>query len=155
MNHSQSKTIFVSLLVVAALVGAASGYLGWSLFVAAVIWIALQNREFRKVQKWTERPLTPPKNGLDGWFELAYEPYRLIQKERERTKDITARLRQIYELAEVIPDAVIILGLSGEIDSLNNSAKKLLRLNDRDIGLGLSTIVRNPDFVAFLNYGSP
>lgn len=154
MNHPQSKTILVCLLVAAAIVGAASGYLGWALFAAAIVWIALQNREFNKVQKWTERPLTPPKNGLDGWFELAYEPYRVIQKERERTKDITARLRQIYDLAQVIPDAVIILGPNGEIDSLNSSAKKLLRLNDRDIGLGLSTIVRNPDFVAFLNASS-
>jgi two-component system phosphate regulon sensor histidine kinase PhoR len=151
MNHPQSKAIFISLLVAAAVLGAASGYLGWSLFVAALIWIALQNREFKKVEKWTRRPLTPPKNGLEGWFRLAYEPYRLIQRERARTKGITSRLRQIYELAEVIPDAVIILGSSGEIDNLNNAAKKLLRFNDRDIGLGISTIVRNPDFVAFMN----
>jgi PAS domain-containing protein len=123
MNHPQSKKIFISLLVATALVGVVTGYLGWGLFVAAIIWIALQNREFKKVQKWTERPLKPPKNGLDGWFELAYEPYRVIHKERERTKDIASRLRQIYDLAEVIPDAVIILGPNGEIDSLNSSAK--------------------------------
>jgi two-component system phosphate regulon sensor histidine kinase PhoR len=151
MNHGQSKTIFISLLILAALIGFAFEVLGWSLFAASVIWIGLQTREFSKVQNWTEKPLTPPTNGFGGWFELAYEPYRLIQKERARTKAISLRLRQVYDLAEVIPDAVIILGPSNEIESLNNAAKKLLRLKDSDIGLGISTIVRNPDFVMFMN----
>ena len=65
-----------------------------------------------------------------------------------------ARLREVMALVEVIPDTVIIVNAAGEIEGFNLAAQKLLRLNDNDPGLGLSSVVRSPDFVAFLRQNS-
>ena len=53
-------------------------------------------------------------------------------------------------LIEVIPDAVITVSANGEIETLNRSAQAMLNLSERDIGLSLATVFRDPDFVAFL-----
>ena len=147
-------TIISSLLAAAIVLGLLSDEMGWSLFGAAVIWIWIQSGEFRKVLAWSRRPLRRPDNGLDSWFGISYAPYRALLRERQRTRDMAARLRELLGLAEVIPDGVIQLRPNGDIESLNSAAKELLHLTDSDIGLGLATVVRSPDFVRFLNgYG--
>ena len=57
---------------------------------------------------------------------------------------------EILGLIEVIPDAVITVSANGEIETLNRSAQAMLNLSERDIGLSLATVFRDPDFVAFL-----
>ena len=138
------------LLAIALILGLWLDALGWSLLVAVSIWIGIQVFEFRKVMLWSRRPLRRPFNGLDSWFELAYRPYRALQRERARTRQMASRLRGVLGLAEVIPDGVIVLNPNGDIVDINAAAKDLFSLKDSDIGLGLATIVRNPDFVAFV-----
>lgn len=145
--------IIIGLGVVAVVLGLATGELGWSLWFATLIWLALQVMEYRKISRWAKRPYQQPQNASEGWFRLAYQPFRLLIRERARTRAMVRRLRDILSLTEVIPDAVIILSIHGEIEGMNNAAKTLLNLSDQDIGLGLSTVVRNPDFIHFIRTG--
>ena len=46
---------------------------------------------------------------------------------------VLAQLREVLGLTEVIPDAVITLNANGEIESLNNAARQLLNLTDKDV----------------------
>lgn len=138
----------------AVLLGFALGEVGWCLFFASLIWIAWQLVEYRKVLHWSQRPLSRPQNGSDSWFTLAYPAYRALARERRRTKAMNEQLREVLGLAEVIPDGMIILNQNADIEGMNNAAKGLLQLNDSDIGLGLATVVRSPDFVAFIRSGS-
>ncbi len=147
-------TIILSLALAAILLGLLVDELAWCLFGATLIWIWLQAGEFRKVRAWSRRPLRRPDNGMDSWFDISYAPYRALLRERQRTRDMALRLRELLGLADVIPDGVIQLRPNGDIESLNTAAKKLLHLSDKDIGLGLATVVRSPDFVRFLSgYG--
>ena len=143
------------LLAAAIVVGALTGWMGWCLFVASIIWIVIQARQYRRVLQWSKRPLGRPQNGLEPWFVLAYNPYRALQRQRNRTRAIGRRMRQLLLLAEVIPDGVVILAPSGEIEGLNQAAKNLLQLKDSDIGLGLATIIRVPEFIAFVRAPEP
>ena len=146
--------IIAGLLLAALIIGLITEALGWSLFIATLVWLTLQIREYRKVARWARRPFRQPRNGSEAWFQLAYQPFRTLQRERARTKAMADRLREILSLAEVIPDAVIVLSQHGEIEGMNNAAKELLYLTDRDIGLVLTTVVRNPDFIRFIRSGN-
>ena len=124
--------------------------LGWWLFAATIIWIAIQARAFRRLHRWSAHPLGRPGNAPDAWFGLAYRPYRALLRQRGRTHTVLAQLREVLGLTEVIPDAVITLNANGEVESLNNAARELLNLTDKDVGLSLAAVVRDPEFVAFL-----
>lgn len=143
----------VSLVIISLAIGALTDSLGWSLLCATVLWILWQAKEFNKLRRWSERPLQRPENGSESWFSIAYAPFRSLQRQRARTRQIAERLRQILGLAEFIPDGIIVLGAAGEIVGVNHAANKLLQLSDQDVGLGLATVVRQPDFVSFLRKG--
>ena len=150
MRSIREIVIIVVLVVLAALFGLIFGSLISWLLVATLIWIAIQVRQYLRVAQWAQRPWRKPKNGLDSWFKLSYAPYRALTRERTRTRQATARLRQILNLTELIPDGVIVLSGTGEIQGLNKAATEILQIRDADVGLVLSTVLRQPDFVEFL-----
>ena len=154
MASAKELTAALSLAVLALLLGAIFGHTGWFLFACSLIWIWVQTVEFRKVRKWTQRPLRKPRNGSETWFPLAYQPFRALVRERQRSQAMAQRLRQIMSLSDFFPDAVIILDVDGNIEDLNSAAKNLLQLSESDLGLSLASIVRSPDFVDFLRQGA-
>jgi two-component system phosphate regulon sensor histidine kinase PhoR len=132
-------------------IGISTDTLGWALFFTTLIWIGIQNQQFLRVKKWSQQTWRKPANGSDSWFDVAYQPHRALLRERRRTKQATSRLRQILDLVELIPDGIVVLTKRGVIEELNQSAAHMLQLHDRHIGLCLPAIVRNPDFVDFIN----
>ena len=150
MLSAKETILILGLLFTAWLGSLVFDNLGWWLFAAAIIWIALQAQAFRRLHRWSTRPLGRPDNAPDTWFGLAYRPYRALLRQRARTHTALAQLREVLGLTEVIPDAVITLSANGEIESLNNAARQLLNLTDKDVGLRLAAVVRDPEFVAFL-----
>ena len=73
-----------------------------------------------------------------------------VGQRRQRTRATLARIREVIGVTEMIPDAVILLDEAGSIETMNSAARSLFNLKKNDIGLGLGSIVRSPDFAAFL-----
>ncbi len=144
----------VLFAAVAITIGAWFDAVGWALFVASLIWIATQALEFQRLQRWSRRPLSAPENASAMWYQLANQPYRALLKERRRSKRFLGRAREVLSLVELIPDAVIVLGRSGEIEGYNEAAERLLHLKPSDRGISLASVVRSPDFVTFLRDGN-
>lgn len=152
---STQDTLFLTgLAATALLIGAIVGQIGWSLFVATAIWAITQHLELGRLIKWARHPITRPTNKMDTWHAGSNPAYQYIKRERERSRSFLQRLRELSTLSEAIPDAAILVGSMGEIQDFNPAARKLLRLEQRDRGLGLATVVRQPDFVSFLRAGS-
>ena len=148
----------VGLAIAAVVTGLVVGETGWCLFVASLIWILLQYQQFRGIRRWSNSPLRLPNNDAGSWFELAYRPYRVMQKERQRTRRVAARLREVLRLSEVLPDGIILLSQTGEIEEFNAASRRLLHLSPSDVGIHLSSIVRSAEFIEFLqqaNYAEP
>ena len=151
MGARQDWLLLLGLSALGLIVGWLFGAIAISLLGALVIWVAIEFRQYRRVARWSQRPWRRPKNGFDSWFNLAYQPYRALLRERSRTRKATSRLRQILNLVELIPDGVLVLNESGELEGMNNAASGLLQLDDADVGLVLATILRDPEFVTFVN----
>jgi len=150
MGSNKELQIGIGLFVGAVICGWLTGAMGWCLLAGTLAWIAIHVGEFNKVSAWAQHPLRRPKNGLDTWFNLSYKPFRALQRERQRTRDMTTRLRDILGLTDVIPDGVIILNATGDIEGMNQPAQSLLHLSDSDVGLGLATVLRIPEFITYI-----
>ncbi len=151
---NQDTLLITGLAASALLIGAIIGQIGWSLFVATAIWAITQHLELGRLGKWARHPLTRPTNRLDSWHTVSSPVYQYIKRERTRSRGFLQRLRELSTLSGAIPDAAILVGSMGEIQDFNPAARKLLRLSSGDHGLGLATVVRQPDFVRFLRDGS-
>jgi len=150
---TQDTLILAGLALCALAVGALVGAVGWCLFIAAIIWGIIQHRQLSKLGAWSMRPITRPRHELDSWHTASNPAYQYIKRERSRSRGFLQRLRELSKLSAAIPDAAILVGTLGEIQDFNPAAKKLLGLNNRDRGLGLATVVRQPQFVRFLHDG--
>ncbi len=154
MRPLRELQLFGLLVAVAIGLGLLTGQMGWSFFLAASAWGIRQFNEFERIRRWARRPLKLPPNVSDAWYELAITPYRQLGRERQRTRATLARVREIIGVTEMIPDAVILLDEAGIIETMNSAARSLFNLKKEDIGLGLGSIVRSPDFAAFLRNDS-
>jgi len=150
---TQDTLILTGLTLGALVVGAVVGAIGWCLFIAAIVWGIIQHMELSRLGAWSVRPITRPNQELDSWHTASNPAYQYIKRERSRSRSFLQRLRELSTLSAAIPDAAILVGTLGEIQDFNPAAKKLLRLNNRDRGLGLATVVRQPQFVRFLRVG--
>ena len=150
MGSIKELQIGIGIFLVALICGWFVNAMGWCLFFGSLVWIGIHILEFKKASAWAQHPLRRPSNGLDSWFNLSYKPFRALQRERQRTRDMTSRLRDILGLVDVIPDGVIILQSNGDIEGMNQPARTLLHLSERDVGLGLATVLRIPEFITYI-----
>ena len=147
--------LIIGLLAIALIAGVWTYQMGWALWFATLAWIGIQVQQYRQVAQWANRPLRRPGNVTDPWFDLAYQPFRALLRQRDRVHRMADRMREIISLAQVIPDGVIIVSPTGNIVTFNQAAKQLLMLKEQDLGLGLATVVRTPEFIGFLRSGDP
>ena len=150
MEFSKEVVLTFLAVMVVLLVGLLTDLMAWAISAGLLVWIAYNTLEYRKVRRWSEKPLRRPFNGSDLWFPIAYRPYRSLLRQRQRTRQMAARVRQILRLVEFLPDGVIVLDATGAIEAMNAPARQFMGLDERDLGLGLRTVVRSPEFVEFL-----
>ncbi len=151
MTISRQEILLGSgLLILAVLLGWVTGALGWTLFVAALIWIIAQHRQRAQLIRWARRPLSRPTNEMEPWQLLAYQLYRAVGRARQRHRATVTQFRTLRSITDALPDAAIIVDASGNIENLNNAAQAMLRLTPRDIGNQLGSLVREPEFNALI-----
>lgn len=137
-----------TLLGVALAVGLLSGHVALALLVAAVAWIALQQRELAALERWSRRPLARPAQHLDSWDRLADRLFRMHRRARRRTRRTLEMFGSLRVITDALPDAAVILDSNGAIESFNYAAEELLRLKRSDRGGNLAALLRQPDFAA-------
>lgn len=151
MTISRQEILLITGLVFLALItGWVAGAFGWSFFVAALIWSAVQLRERTSLIRWSSRPLQRPPTEMDPWQELAYRLYRVIGRSRARHARTLRQFRGLRSLTDSLPDAAIIVDRHGDIENLNNAAQQFLRLAPTDRGNHLGSLVREVEFNALL-----
>jgi two-component system, OmpR family, phosphate regulon sensor histidine kinase PhoR len=145
------------LFIVAALVWAL-----WSGIVAALVLcagllaiIAYHLRNLGKLMNWAREPLgTPTPHAMGIWdhvFAALSRHSRVAYDQRERLSQSLARFR---EAAQAMPDGVIYLTRQNTIEWINLAAERHFDLDaTRDVGSAISNLVRQPDFVHYVEKG--
>jgi two-component system phosphate regulon sensor histidine kinase PhoR len=117
--------------------------------------IARDGRQLRRLIRWARQPIgTPVPDATGRWgdaFAALHKRARLAAEQREQLHEALERFRQA---AQAMPDGVVILGAQLAIEWANGQAEQLLGIdNGRDTGAPVINIVREPQFVAYLQGG--
>jgi two-component system phosphate regulon sensor histidine kinase PhoR len=145
------------LLIVAGLVWALWSGLTAALFMCCGL-LALfiyHLRNLAKLMNWAREPLgTPTPHAMGTWdhvFAALARRSRIAYDQRERLSQTLARFR---EAAQAMPDGVVYLTRQNLIEWINLAAERHFGLDaSRDIGSAITNLVRQPDFVHYVESG--
>lgn len=118
----------------------------------AVLFMARHERQIARLTAWAEKPLgTPVPEATGIWsppFLALHRRARQAATQREELIEMGERFRLA---AEALPEGVIILDEQRTIEWMNPRAERLLGLDkNRDIGMMISHLLREPEFIEFL-----
>lgn len=136
-------------LVACAFVGFSKG-LAWALAVGLLFLVTFQFTELLGFQQWSKRPLRRPENDRI-WTAGAERVHKLMLAMRVRSRGFIAVLRQMQLTADAIPDGIVVMSASGEIEYFNSGARKLLGLLTGDRGENILALIRDPQVHSLIN----
>jgi two-component system, OmpR family, phosphate regulon sensor histidine kinase PhoR len=159
MNPSLLSALFApaAVAVAAGFVWAVAGPSG-AVAVLGLGWGALLVSHVRNLDRlthWAESPTEiPVPEGSGPWRAAFSGLYRRVRLREAHRRDLGRTIERFQSAAEAIPDGMVVLDRQHRVKWANIRARAHLGLDDRhDIGSPLSNIVRQPEFVRFLEGG--
>lgn len=118
----------------------------------AVFLLARHERQISRLTCWAGQPLGAPVPAANGlWGEAFMALHRRARQAATQRAELHEMMERFRLAAEALPEGVVILNRGGTIEWMNPRAEGLLGLDgERDIGMLLGHLVREPEFIAFL-----
>lgn len=117
-----------------------------TLYAVSLLYRVLQVVRATRLHHWGR-----PVMGLPGLIQDRHRRMRGSWYRRQRR--LVALLKRYHHSAMTVPDAMIVLTPTGEIEWLNRAASDLLDIARRDIGLRIDNLIRSPSFLQWLKAG--
>ncbi len=160
-NLTREFWIIVGIAVLALLVGALINRPFVAVALALGGYIAFNLYHLQRLHAWLMRRErgtdVPEAEGL--WGDVYNEIRKLLRQAEQRQDRLTGMIERFQSAAGVMPDAVVILSLDGEIEWANSAARRLVGVHfPRDAGIRIGNLVRDPEFTRYLqagNYSDP
>ena len=110
--------------------------------------------------RWLKAPGREPLPIGRGAWEIAFAAlHRDLRTRDESGHAVSQALERFRAAVQALPDGVVILDSAGRIEWANPTAEHHLDIEvRRDAGQAITNLLRNPDFIAYLNaddYGEP
>lgn len=147
--------VLASVLLVALILWAGSGWiaaLGFLAGIQAFVMLRRLLQEYR-LSRWLENPdeVDPP-NATGTWGDIFYRLEKLQRRQRANRSELSNALEQFEHAAQAVPDGMIILNSSDQIEWCNPASRKYLGLDcERDRGQFIRYLMRQAHFLAFLD----
>ncbi len=138
----------LALLSVAGFIGLLFEQMMAFMFVAVLFYaLWLQNTWFQ-LWRWLQDPNKQPSPTADGLIDdVCRHIDQIKQKNRSRKNKLAGYLKQFRAASSALPDCIIILGESGEVEWANHAAKTLLGVRwPKDANVRINNLVRDPEF---------
>ena len=154
--------ILAHLLIAGALFLAA-GLLAWLLIgplaallavsAVALLLLARHERQIGRLVAWAEEPIgTPVPDGRGSWSRVFLALHRRARQAALQREELAEMGERFRLAAEALPEGVVILDQQQAIEWMNPRAEFLLGLElRRDAGMPVTHLVREPEFVAYLD----
>lgn len=133
-------------------------FFGW-VFTAILFCLGLlavigyQLRYMTRLLAWLDGPLNGPlPEGSGIWDYIFAGLHRRVRIRLEQQQELSAAVERFRRAGEALPDGVVILAEHDQIEGMNIKAAHHLGLNPKtDRGQTISNLVRDPEFVAYLD----
>jgi len=124
-------SVLAGVLLVALILWAGSGWvaaLGFLAGIQAFVMLRRLWQEYR-LARWLENPeeVTPP-NAMGTWGDIFYRLEKLQRRQRDSRSELTSALEQFEHAAQAVPDAMVILNGSEQIEWCNPASRKYMGL---------------------------
>ncbi len=108
-----------------------------------------------RLWRWLNQPAgAPVPAGAGTWEGVFAALHRRARRAAERQQDLRVALERFRNAAQALPDGVLILDTLNAIEWLNATAESHLGLTlDQDRGFRVTNLVREPEFVRYLESG--
>lgn len=131
---------------------------GWALALLAAGFGLLAFLHVRQLAAFLDWLAAPERDALPigaGAWETAFaELHRHFRTRAEAERVVAAALARFRAAGQALPDGVTILNRDRQIEWANPTAERHLDINTRkDTGQAIVNLVRNPDFIAYLESG--
>ncbi|HMM47216.1 MAG TPA: phosphate regulon sensor histidine kinase PhoR [Thiobacillaceae bacterium] len=149
--------VLAGTLFVALILWAASGWvaaLGFLAGIQAVVMLRRLWQEFR-LSRWLENPdeVEPP-DATGTWGDIFYRLQKLQRRQRHSRSELTNALERFEHAAQAVPDAMVILNSTEQIEWCNPASRKYMGLDcERDRGQFIRYLMRQAYFLDFLDAG--
>ncbi len=148
-------SVLASVLLVALILWAGSGWIAALGFLAGIQAFVVLRRlwqEFR-LARWLENPdeVDPP-DATGTWGDIFYRLQKLQRRQRTSRSELTSALEQFEHAAQAVPDGMVILNRSDQIEWCNPASRKYMGLDcERDRGQFIRYLLRQAHFLEFLD----
>ena len=123
-----------------------------ALLVGGVLYIFWVSRTISRLFKWVDIGMRGVPPDMDGvWGEFADTLNRQRRRHRGTQEKMRRAINRAKRVTEAVDDAVIVLRRDRTIDWWNSAGKKLLGLRSSDRGVAITNLIRDPNFVAYIN----
>ena len=148
-------SVLASVLFVALFLWAGWGLvtaLGFLAGIQAFVMLRRLWQEFR-LARWLENPdeVEPP-DATGTWGDIFYRLQKLQRRQKASRSELTSALEQFEHAAQAVPDAMIILNGSEQIEWCNPASRQYMGLDcERDRGQFIRYLMRQAHFLEFLD----
>jgi two-component system phosphate regulon sensor histidine kinase PhoR len=148
-------SVLAGVLLVALMLWAGSGAVTALMFLAGIQAAVMLRRLWQeyRLSRWLESPdeVTPP-NAMGTWGDIFYRLEKLQRRQRDSRSELTNALEQFEHAAQAVPDGMVILNGSDQIDWCNPASRKYLGLDcERDRGQFIRYLLRQAHVLEFLD----
>jgi two-component system phosphate regulon sensor histidine kinase PhoR len=157
MSQSLWREIWILAGIAAAslVLGLITGRLFLIAAVGFGLYIFFTMRQLQRLHHWLlnrQQAEIPEAEGL--WGDVFNEIRKLMKQTEHREDQLNEMLGRFQSAAAAMPDAMVILSQAGDIEWANPSAGRLFGIRyPRDAGTRLFNLLRDPDFVQYLQRG--
>jgi two-component system phosphate regulon sensor histidine kinase PhoR len=118
-----------------------------------LLMVVHQVRNLAAFLRWLEAPKRETMPIGSGAWEMALaELHRHFRTRDESEREVAAALARFRAAGQALPDGVVILTRERQIEWANPTSERHLDIDARrDAGQAITNLVRNPDFLAYLD----
>lgn len=140
------------MLMASALVGLTLGYITEAMLVGALAIVAWQIYRLDLIYKWVTKPRNNPLPETSGQVHLLHlELSRRQRSDKQRKRQLTQYVSQIRKAISVLPDAIVLIDIHGNIQWANQNADRLLGINwPQDHDVRFTNLIRDPKLAKHL-----
>ena len=149
----QDLRLLLFFLLIASLIGFGVGYFWSCVFIAFVVFFALQLRSLYLVNDWiSNRPYDVPPNLNGIWGALLFNVYRAQRQERIVQAEMVGLIDRAQSSLVALAEAVVLIDDQHQIEWWNPAAEKLLGISPLNRGRNLLAILRQPNFIEYFKH---
>lgn len=117
--------------------------------------IVLQLYYLYRLSGWLDKPDSAKlPDGWGAWTEIFSRLYKLRRDDEKNRAELTEWLARFRQAMSLLPDGVVIMDDVLFLEWCNPAAERHLGLkNERDKGMRVTNLIRNPDFMDYIILG--